>query len=346
MNNKLYKMDFHTRKVRNKNIFVLSLLSILIFITFIISMNTGYTKIAPMELFRILTGNGSSKENLIFFDFRLPRILISMLVGMGFALSGCIIQGVSKNPLADSGLLGINSGAGIMVVIFVVVSGTQSLFSIFTLPILAFIGAGITAFLIYILSYKKKEGIKPLRLILNGVAIQAAINAVMMLIVVVIDERKFEFVATWQAGSIWGSNWKLVLAALPWIIFFVLYIIRKGRVLDVLTLGDNIACGLGAQVDRERLKLLVSAVALAATAVSMSGSINFVGMIAPHLGRQIVGPSHKILLPTCALIGALLVSISDTIARGIVQPSEIPTGIVVAVIGAPYFLYLLIKNKK
>ncbi|CLR12466.1 ABC transporter permease [Mycobacterium tuberculosis] len=133
---------------------------------------------------------------------------------------------------------------------------------------------------------------------------------------------------------------------LPWLLLLIPYVLSKARVLDVLSLGDDIACGLGAAVEKERGCLLAAAVALAASSVAVSGSISFVGLIAPHLARRLVGPGHSILFPACALAGAVLVSASDTLARIIVQPAEIPTGIMVAIVGAPYFLYLLTRSKQ
>lgn len=323
---------------------VIGCAAVLIF-SFIISMNTGYTKLSPFDTLRTLFGGGSKTENLILFDFRLPRIVISMQVGTGLALSGCIIQAVSKNALADPGLLGINAGAGMMVILYVMFWGAKSFLSIFTLPVLAITGAAVTAFIIYLLAYKKGEGIAPMRLILTGVAIQAGISSLTTVLVVKLDEDQYDFVAAWQAGSIWGSNWKFVLALLPWLLLLIPYVFSKARVLDVLNLGDDVAYSLGAHVEKERRALLAAAVALAAACVAVSGSISFVGLIAPHLARRLVGPKHSVLLPTCALTGAVLVSVADTVARVIVQASEIPTGIMVAIIGAPYFLYLLAKQK-
>lgn len=339
------KNETHKKKIAIRNIAIVIGAAVLLVISFIISMNTGYTKLTPLDTLRTLFGGGTDKETLILFDFRLPRIVISMLVGMGLALSGCIIQGVSKNALADPGLLGINAGAGLMVILYVMFFGAQSFMSIFSLPFLALAGAGAAAIAIYALSYKKDEGIAPMRLILTGVAVQAGISALTTLLVVKLDETQFNFVATWQAGSIWGSNWKFVMALLPWLLILIPYVMSKSRVLDVLNLGDDVAYSLGAPVEKERRKLLAASVALAASCVAVSGSISFVGLIAPHLARKLVGPKHSILLPTCALVGAVLVSVADTIARVIVQPSEIPTGIMVAIIGAPYFLYLLAKSK-
>lgn len=339
--NKAYK-----RKIAIRNASIVVGCTALLLLFFVISMNTGYMKLTPLDTLRTLFGGGSAKENLILFDFRLPRIVVSILVGAGLALSGCIIQGVTKNALADPGLLGINAGAGLMVILYVLFFGAKSFLSVFTLPFLALLGAGIAAILIYMLAYKKHEGIAPMRLILTGVAMQAGILALTTLLVVKLEEDQFEFVATWQAGSIWGSNWRFVLALLPWLLLLIPYVLSKARVLDVLNMGDEVAYSLGASVEHERRTLLAAAVALAASCVAVSGNISFVGLLAPHLARRMVGPKHTILIPTCALTGAALVSLADTIARVIVQPAELPAGIVVAIIGAPYFLFLLAKSRQ
>jgi iron complex transport system permease protein len=334
------------RETAARNRIVMLLLIVLLFLSFLISMNTGYTKLAPADTLRILFGGGTDRENLILFQFRLPRIVISILVGTGLALSGCIIQGVARNALADPGLLGINAGAGLMVILFVVFFDPRSFMAVFTLPFIALLGAGTAAVAVYILSRKKGEGTEPLRLILTGIAVQAGITSLTTVLVVKLEETQFNFVASWQAGSIWGSNWKFVLALLPWLSAVIPYILSKFRILDILGLGDEIASGLGVSVEKERRGLLAAAVALAAACVAVSGNISFAGLIAPHLARRLVGPSHRILLPVCAITGAVLVSAADTAARVIVQPSEIPTGIMVAIIGAPYFLYLLISNRQ
>jgi iron complex transport system permease protein len=340
------KSEAYKRRIGIRNACVIIGAAILLIVSFIISMNTGYIKLSPLDTLRALFGGGGGKQNLILFEFRLPRIVVSILAGAGLALSGGIIQGISKNALADPGLLGINAGAGLMVILYVLFFGAKSFLSVFTLPFLAFAGAGAAAILIYALAFKKNEGIAPLRLILTGIAVQAGISALTTLLVVKLDEDQFDFVAAWQAGSIWGSSWKFVLALLPWLIVLIPYVLYKSRVLDILNLSDDVALSLGASVEKERRGLLAASVALAASCVAVSGSISFVGLIAPHLARKLVGPKHAILLPVCALAGAVLVSAADTVARVIVQPSEIPTGITVAIIGAPYFLYLLTKSRQ
>jgi iron complex transport system permease protein len=339
------KTTRHKEGVRRRCTLIVAVFSALLLLSFAVSMSTGYTGLSPLDIARILTGSGTPQEELILFEFRLPRIVISVFVGMGLALAGCIIQSVTRNALADPGLLGINAGAGIMVILFSLFIGRMSFYSVFLLPVLALCGASLTAVLIYALAYRKSDGVAPLRLILVGIAVQAGIAAVTMLLVVKFDDTQLADFATWQAGSIWGSNWQYVLALLPWLALLVPFVLTKSRVLDVLLLGNETAISLGIPLGREQVKLLAAAVALAASSVAVSGSIGFVGLIAPHLARRLVGSRHHILLPVCALTGAVLVSVADTIARSIVQPAEIPAGIIVAVIGAPYFLYLLAKSK-
>ncbi|MDF2645392.1 MAG: iron transporter permease [Paenibacillus sp.] len=333
------------RRRRNKGIAVMIVIGILIILAFNVSMNIGYITLSPLEVMKTLFGMGTDKQSLILFDFRLPRIVISVLVGAGLAVSGCILQGVSRNALADPGILGINAGAGLMVTLFISFYPTTAAVPVFLLPFLALIGAGLTALLIYTLAYKRHEGISPTRLVLTGIAVAAGISAAMIVLTLRLDPNKYQFVATWLAGSIWGTNWKFVLALLPWIALLLPFVFYKARVMNVLNLGEQTATGLGAPVEKERLMLLAAAVGLAGSSVAVSGGIGFVGLIGPHLARRLVGPKHQLLLPASALAGGLLMIVADTIGRWILQPSEIPTGIVVAVIGAPYFLYLLAKSR-
>ena len=345
MNRKVKKGTNDRRPVLFTNVTVAIILFLLLLIAFLISMNTGYIRLSPIDTLRTLFGGGTGKEELILFEFRLPRIVISVLAGVGLALSGCIIQTVLKNPLADPGLLGIHAGAGFVVALYVLFAGTQSFLSAFAMPFLALLGAGTTAMLIYALAYAGRRQVTPIRLILTGVALQAGISALTTVTVVRLDETQYNFVASWQAGSIWSGNWKYVLALLPWILVIGPYVQSKALVLDVLNLGEDVAGGLGVSVQRQRFFLVFAAVALAASCVAVTGGIGFVGLMSPHLARRLVGSRHQTLLPVCALIGGTLVLLSDTVARSIIAPSELPTGIVTAVIGAPYFLYLLRKRR-
>lgn len=338
-------IDQFTHQLNRRRIIILYILLFLIAISFIISINLGQIHLNPIQLFKTLFGYGTDKEQMILFDFRLPRIVISLLIGMGLAVSGCILQGLSRNELADPGILGINNGAGMMIVIYISFFQSTTINHLFALPIAAFVGSAITALLIYMISYRRNEGIEPTRLILVGVGLAAAISGAMIIFTIRLRPEEFQFIAKWLSGNIWGKDWNFVLALLPWVLILLPLAYRKAKVLDVMTLGENLSVGLGLRIEKERIILLIIAVALAAACVSVSGSIGFVGLIAPHLARKILGTNHKFLLPGSAMIGALLVLNSDTIARMVLQPAGIPTGIVVALIGAPYFVYLLSKTR-
>lgn len=331
-------------KKENRKLYLI-FTSILI-ILLIISMNSGMIKLSLRELFEVLTFRGDEKAKLILFHFRLPRILISMLIGIALSISGTIIQSVTKNPLSDPGILGINAGASLLVILYVLLFGYNSIVSALIMPIIAFVGAGISAFIIYKLSSNKKNGFSPINLVLTGVAMQAGLSALTTILVVKLDETQFNFVMSWQAGSIWASNYKFVLIIFLSLVIILPFIFKKSEILDLLNLSDEVSKGLGLDVELEQKKILLASVFLAASSVAVGGNISFVGLISPHLARKLVGPRHEKLLPTAAFVGAILVLLADTIGRIVFQPSEIPTGIIVSVIGTPYFLYLLKRKKR
>jgi iron complex transport system permease protein len=333
-------------KKERKPLIVMAILSIFIVLVFFLSLNMGFIRMAPFDVIRTLIGSGSERDWLILFDFRLPRMVIALLIGAGLAISGAILQAVAKNDLADPGILGINTGAGFAVVLFIFFfqGSTASLgtLSILIMPLAAFVGAAFAALAIYIIAWK--NGVTPVRLILVGIGVNAAFGAALLIFQLKMDPRDFLQATIWLSGSIWGTNWKFVLAVLPWIVILIPYVLYKARYLNVLNLGDNVATGLGLAVEKERRRLLLVAVALAGACVAVGGGIAFLGLVAPHLARRIVGPKHQAMLPTTALIGAFFMLLADMIGRNILSPSEIPGGIVVSAIGAPYFIYLLMKS--
>ncbi|AOZ93819.1 FecCD family ABC transporter permease [Paenibacillus crassostreae] len=342
---KLNKLN-RPEKVKKKSykITLILIFAFLIFITFIISMNTGVSTLTPMEVLNTILGQGTDFQNLILFEFRLPRIIISILVGAGLAVSGCILQGVTRNPLADPGLLGITIGAGLAVVLFVSFFPSNTPAPTLLLPFLALLGASLTGMVIYLLAYSKQDGLIPIRLILVGIAVSAGLGAILTVLSLRLNHNDYDMIAVWLVGRIWGSSWDFVLALIPWLVILLPYAFYKARILDAFGFGDKVATGFGISVEKERMKLLGIAIALAASCVSVSGGIAFVGLIGPHLARRLIGPQHKYLLPASALIGALMLILADTLGRAILQPTEIPAGIVVALIGAPYFLYMLARE--
>ncbi|MBN1068162.1 iron ABC transporter permease [Clostridium botulinum] len=326
---------------------IIGVLMILIITTILIGLNMGSLAIEPSDVIKTLMGQGSKSHEIAIFKLRLPRIVIGILVGTALAIAGTILQGVTKNDLADSGILGINSGAALFVVIYIYIMNGNiydgiSNMTIFTMPIVALSGAIFGAFLIYILAWK--NGINSSRLLLIGIGINVAFTSILTIFQLRFTTQEFNRVMAWTSGSIWGASWKYVLAVLPFILIFTLLTIYKARYLDVLNLGDEVATGLGVEVEKERRKLIIYAVILAGVATSVAGSIAFLGLVAPHIARKLVGPKHKKLILTSALVGSLILLIGDTIARNIIAPMELPVGIVVAIIGVPYFIYLMLSE--
>ncbi|MEK5460204.1 iron ABC transporter permease [Bacillus sp. FSL R5-0293] len=313
---------------------------------FLISLNTGEIRISPKDTLKTLFGFGSEMDELVLFEFRLPRMVIALLVGASIAVSGAIWQGVSQNGLADPGILGVNAGAGFAVVLFIFAfQGTMTNsgdLTIFILPLFAFVGAGFAAFLIYVLAWKK--GITPVRLILTGIGVNAAFSAAIVVIQLKMSPNDFNQAIVWLSGSIYGSSWTYVLSVLPWMLIFLILALVRSRYLNIMNLGDQLSYGLGISVHKERSLLMLIAVALAGASVAVAGSISFLGLAAPHLARKLVGPKHQGMIPASALIGALLLLLADTIGRVILAPSEVPVGLVVSALGAPYFIYLLMKS--
>ncbi|MEJ8543813.1 FecCD family ABC transporter permease [Brevibacillus borstelensis] len=337
--------DLFSYKKRNRSILLIALFAALLMVGFVISLNTGRYSIKPLAVLQTLLGDGSKKQNIVLFDLRLPRMVIAVLMGAGLAVSGAVLQGISRNGLSDPGILGINSGAGLAVLLFVSFYPATSVAPPFLMPFLAMVGAGLTAGLIYILSYKKGHGISPTRLLLTGIATGAGLSAISIILTLQLNPRNLEFVVTWQMGSLWGSNWKFVLALLPWIVILLPFVYWKSKVMNILGMNEQIAGSLGVKIQRERLVLMAAAVGLAASSVAVGGGVGFVGLLGPHIARRLVGPQHQYMLPITATVGALLVLTGDTIGRSFMEYTEVPAGVIISLLGGPYFIYLLMKSR-
>ncbi|WP_370873521.1 FecCD family ABC transporter permease [Peribacillus cavernae] len=317
---------------------------VLLMAVFVISVATGYVSLSPTQLGRTIIGQGTTKENLILYGFRLPRILVTILAGMGLAVSGAILQSITRNPLSDPGILGINAGAGLMVVFYVMFFTAESTIFLYVLPLFALLGGIVAAAFIYIMSFEKGEGVDPTRLVLIGVGMAAALYGAILTLSTRLEREQYDFFANWMSGRIWGDDWTFVLALLPWILILLPIVFTKSNVLNTLNMHEHVSVGLGVHVERERLVLIFIAAALASVSVSVSGGIAFVGLMAPHIARALVGPRHQGFLPVAAMLGAILLLAADTIGRIILDPSGIPAGVVVTIIGAPYFMYLMAKK--
>ncbi|MHC1747003.1 MAG: FecCD family ABC transporter permease [Cellulosilyticaceae bacterium] len=327
--------------------FIIVSLVLFIILAFLVSLNMGSLPIHPSEVFKTFMGYGSRNQEIALFNLRLPRIIMAALVGTALATSGTILQSVTKNDLSDSGILGINSGAALFVVVYMylmngnVYKGMSNL-TIFTMPFVALLGAIVGAVLIYLLAWNK--GIEANRLLLIGIGINIAFTSLLTIFQLRFTTQEFNRVMAWTSGSIWGTSWKYVWVVAPFVMVLMALTYYDSGYLDVMHLGDELATGLGVQVEKSRRKLLLFAVALAGVATSVAGNIAFLGLISPHIARKLVGPQHKRLIPTAALLGTLILLVSDTIARNILAPMELPVGIIVAVIGVPYFIYLMLTD--
>jgi iron complex transport system permease protein len=323
---------------------ILCVLLALIIITIVVGMGKGHSSLSYSRLIPTLIGQGTFKEEFILFSLRLPRIIVTLLAGMALALSGAILQGITRNDLADPGIIGINSGAGVTVTIFFLFTPTEVVPFAFLIPVVAFAGAFITASLIYIFSYERQTGIQPLRMVIIGVGFSMALSGVMILLISGADRLKAEFISKWLAGNVWGADWPFIWAILPWLVILIPFVLYKAPRLNLLSSSEPVAIGLGVSVERERMQLLLVAVALAASAVSVTGGIAFIGLMAPHMAKALLGPRNQLTIPVTILLGGWLLLAADTIGRNLVEPAGIPAGIMAALIGAPYFVYLLLKK--
>lgn len=334
-------MSERRRRIRMVTVFMI--LIILLLAGIWLEINAGYRKISPEEMWEILKGGGTKSVRYTLLNLRLPRIFTSLLVGVGLAVSGCVIQGVSRNDMAEPGILGINAGAGLFVAAFLVLVPQSSVSLTVLLPVLAFAGSMAVAVLDYRLA-RTGQGISPRRLLLMGVAVSTAVSSVTTILMLRLPDSDYAFVQNWLSGSIWGANWKNVRLLFVSLLLLGLFVFYKSRTLNVLSLSYQTAVGLGAAVSRQTVILLGAAIAMSGLCCAVGGGLSFVGLVCPHMARRLVGPNYRILVPATVLTGSVLMTYADLISRTLLSPREIPVGIVAAVIGAPYFLYLLIKT--
>lgn len=306
----------------------------------VMSVSYGEYDITPLQVIQTIFGiEEDSRFELVVWQFRLPRILVAFMIGAALSVSGTILQGITRNPLADPGILGVTSGASFAAVTAIVWLQIPSVY----LPVMTFAGATIMAILIYTLAWK--GGSSSIRLILVGIGLGAVTTAFTNLMIVFGDIRQVQQAYVWLAGSVYGRDWDHVYSIVTWLLVLLPLAILQARQLNTLNLGDDTAQGLGVNVELQRGILLLISVALASIAVAVAGTVGFVGLVAPHITRRLVGPAHEGLIPAAALLGGVLVMFADLISRWVISPSELPVGVVTAMIGAPYFMYLLYLNR-
>ncbi|WP_165861142.1 FecCD family ABC transporter permease [Paenibacillus paeoniae] len=320
---------------KSRFLFIMMGLSLLLIIVAFLSLRLGAVSTPIADIIEEMR----SGEWLVL-KYRLPRLLIAVLVGVNMAVSGSILQGITRNPLAAPDIIGISAGGGLFAVIVLLVFPHLGAH---VLPIAAFAGAILAATLVYLVSYQR-GGIRPMRLALTGVAISTGFQALITFMIVKFALSSSQALV-WLKGSLYARSWQHVELLWPWTAVGVLLTLLCFRLLNTLQLDEDTVKGLGMRIQVARLALLAIAVGLAASSVAIAGTIGFVGLVVPPLARILVGSDSRYAVPVAALLGAVLVATADMLGRIVHPPLEIPAGIITALIGAPYFLYILLVRK-
>ena len=317
-----------------KKYVVLIVLAAVLAVVMMLSVGYGVMEMSWIDIIRTLFSGGDSIEFQIIYNLRLPRTLLGALVGAALAVAGVILQAVMRNPLASPGIIGVSSGAGLAAVVALMIFPALSGWLI---PV-ALGGAFITATAVYLLAWKR--GVEPVRLLLAGVAVSSLLGA-MSTAIMLFNSEKVAGILDFAIGSLSTRSWPQLELVAPYIIAGLAVAVIIAPKLNILGLGDEIAVGLGMNVERMRLCFIALAALLAGAAVSVVGLLGFVGLIAPHIVRMIIGRDSKFLIPGAAIFGAVLVVGSDTAGRVVIAPEELPLGIIMALLGPPFFLWLL-----
>lgn len=343
-------MSESKRNIYTKRKVTILIMLAALLLVMIVGVASGSTYISPGEVLRVILGkwgilrgvDTQSPNEAIVYLVRFPRVVVACLVGAALAVSGAVLQGMFRNPMADPGILGVSSGAGLGAVIALALGLTAQ--SMYFLPLFASVGALVTVIIIYLLSVRDGK-IPTLTLILSGIAVSTFIGAITNIVLTKMDEYQIKTFVFWTVGGLRDRVWEHAgMIALP-VLICVLILMGFARDLNIMLLGEEEAQSVGLNPSRTRKLLLVFASITTALAVSVSGPIGFIGLIVPHMLRLITGPDYRILIPASAFGGAIFLVLCDIISR-VLPSGEIGVGIVTALIGAPYFLYLLAKARK
>lgn len=314
----------------------LALCLVLLLLCILWSITLGAADIAPSTVYAAIFAPDGSFEHLIIQTVRLPRVLSGIVVGAALAVAGALMQGLTRNPLADSGILGINSGAAFAVVLAVFLLGNPPLSAY---ALFGFIGAAVAAALVYLLGSMGRGGATPLRLTLAGVILSAFVSAFTTAILIG-DTETLDKIRFWTAGSLAGREMPLLLQTSPYILAGLVGAFLVSRQITTISLGEDVAKGLGQNTGWVKGIAALIVVLLAGGAVALAGPIGFVGLVVPHVARFLVGVDYRWVVPYSAVLGAVLVTVADTGARVIIRPQELPVGVMMALIGAPFFIAL------
>ncbi len=331
-------------------------LSLILILSVAFFSTIGTADVNVLDVFKIIASkipiikNNIDLNNIknsyinIIWNIRLPRIILGVLVGMSLSITGASFQGLFKNPMADPYIIGISSGAALGASIAIVTKRSFSILNISSISLFAFIGGLLTVILVYNIA-RVKNKITTSTLLLAGVAVGQFLTAIMSFMMV-LDDKNMSKIIFWTMGSLSGKGWGPIINLGPIIILVIIIIIFYGRDLNILLTGEESAESLGVDVEKTKKHVLFFGTLITSLVVSISGIIGFVGLIIPHIVRLILGPDHRILLPSSAIVGGIFMVFADTIARTIISPVEIPVGIITALFGGPFFIYLLKSNKR
>nr|WP_216855921.1 iron ABC transporter permease [Paenibacillus qinlingensis] len=306
----------------------------------LLSIGLGSVRISPMDTLLTVFGKGSESNVTILWDIRIPRVFLALVIGANLAASGALLQAVLLNPLADPGLTGVSSGAAVAVLLILLAFPT--LYSL--VPLAAIIGGSVAAIMVYVWAWSKRTGFAPIRVILSGVAVNAVFGGVIGLLSILYSD-KLPTALQWLNGSLSGKGMDGVTTILPYSLVGWIAALLCIRQANILRLGEQAAHNLGQNLTRIRFTLSFVAVYLAAISVSTVGLVGFVGLVVPHIARMLIGSDYRVMLPLSVVLGALVLLIADTLGRTVFAPLEIPSGIVMAMVGGPYFLYLMRKGE-
>jgi iron complex transport system permease protein len=334
--------------VTRKKVFVISIfLSLLLCFVILLSITIGSVRVPPLLSIRIvfqsilgLKAAGSETEQTIILSLRIPRTLLAGLVGAGLSVSGATFQALLRNPLADPYILGVSSGAAVGAIIAILMGLSTS----FTTPLFSFAGALLTV--IAVLYFGKQDGkIHPNTLLLTGVIIGSFLSALIMFFISLSQREELHTIIFWLMGDFSFSNPQAIFVILPYILLGTFFLYLRSRHLNLILSGEENAVQLGVDVEKLKWTAYLLASLITAASVSVCGLIGFVGLIIPHSVRLIFGTDHRLLIPSAALIGASFLIASDTLARTLLAPIELPVGVITAAFGAPFFIYLLRTRK-
>lgn len=331
-------------RLRNRSIpFSLKIFSaiILFLLTFFFSLKVGVAQLSVKEVFLALFTNHSSEQILIVREIRLPRELAAIFVGAALATSGAIMQGMTRNPLADPGIFGLTAGANAALAITIAFIPSLNYFGTMVSCI---IGATLGAFLVFGISVMKKGGFSPFKIVLAGSAISAFLFAIAEGVAIYFKISKD--VSMWTAGGMIGTTWKQLVVIVPFIIIGLIVSMFFSRHLTILSLNEEVAIGLGQKIMQIKVILFVVITILTGASVALVGNLAFIGLMVPHMVRAIVGTDYRFILPMCTIAGAMFMLLADTVARTINAPFETPVAAIVSIIGLPFFLFIVHKGGK